>query len=410
MIEPQLIEAVLSSLFDLLRKKVVTTPSNRARFDFLIKGDDDKKIAIEVKGHRLTMKTLHQIKTALAENKDIDEFYLITPEKPSSQKLEAFNNVLKNNNTKVYWQGINEYLQNQNLDIELTDDVRNSLLNLQVAALTSKYDLYSRQHIGSELGYDKLAENLKKSIKDVKQGKITKSDVRFGLRRQFPDSTISKLENDSEKISEALNFGGKHDDAIIILTDIKNFSTLVSAADPEELNDLMSKYYTNSRELVFKYGGVLDKFIGDAVLAIFNYPNKSFESFKNATKFCAELVLMGEALLQEFQKKLDQEIETGTRVGLATGPIYALNIGRDDFEVTFIGDKINFVARLEKNCRLNGILMSNRFYHKLENNDNDFLNSFELEEIKIDPKDAKGQIGVTTAWQVDRNQLEKIIQ
>lgn len=410
MIEPQLIEGVLSSLFDLLRKKVVTTPSNRARFDFLIKGDDDKKIAIEVKGQRLTVKAIHQIEAALDENKDIDEFYLITPEEPSSQELKEFNNAFKNNQIKVYWQGINEFLQNQNLDIELTDDVRNSLLNLQVAALTSKYALYSREHIGSDLGYDKLAENLKQSIQDVKQGKITKADIRFGLRRQFPDSIISKLENDSEKISEALNFGVKFDDAIILLTDIKNFSTLASAADPEELNELMSKYYTNSRELVFKFGGVLDKFIGDAVLAIFNYPTKSPESFKKATKFCAELILMGEALLQEFQKKLDQEIETGTRVGLATGPIYALNIGRDDFEVTFIGDKINFAARLEKNCEINGILMSNRLYYKLDDNDSDFLKSFEPKEIKIDPKDAKGQIGVTTAWQINRKQLEKIIE
>lgn len=410
MIEPQLIEGVLSSLFDLLKKKIVTTPSDRAKFDFLIKGNNDNKIAIEVKGQKITIKNLHQIETALNEYQDIDEFYLITPEKPNTNELEAFKNVFRSSKAKAHWFGINQYLEKQNLNIELTDDIRNSLLNLQIAALTSKYDLYSKEHIGSELGYDKLAENLKQSIHDVKTGKINKSDVRFGLRRQFPDSIISKLENDPEKISESLNFGSKFDDAIVILTDIKNFSTLVSAADPEELNDLMSKYYTNSRELVFRYGGVLDKFIGDAVLAIFNYPTKKPESFKKATKFCAELILMGEALLNDFQKKLDQEIETGTRVGLATGPIYALNIGRDDIELTFIGDKINFVARLEKNCRVNGILMSNRFYYKLDDNDSEFLRSFELEEIKIDPNDAKGQIGITTAWQVDKNQLEIVIK
>lgn len=54
--------------------------------------------------------------------------------------------------------------------------------------------------------------------------------------------------------------------------------------------------------------------------------------------------------------------------------------------------------------------MSNRFYHKLDNYDSEFLKSFELKEVKIDPKDAKGQIGITTAWQVDRNQMEIIIK
>lgn len=410
MIESYLIEEVLSSLFDLLKKKVVTTPSDRAKFDFLIKGEDDKKIAIEVKGQNITLKTIHNIENVISNYKDISEFYLITPEKPESKQLKAFENVFKDSKTKVHWLGINQYLLNQNLDLELTDDIRNSLLNLQVAALTSKYDLYSKSHIGSDLGYDKLAENLKQNIKNVNQGKIDKSDVRFGLRRQFSDKTISKLENDSKKISEFLNFGDKYNDAIIILTDIKNFSTLVSTSNPEELNELMSKYYTNARELIFKYKDVLDKFIGDAVLAIFNYPEKDKVNYKKATQFCAELILMGENLLGDFQKKLDQEIETGTRVGIASGPIYALNIGKEDFEVTFIGDKINFAARLEKNCIVNGILMSNRFYHKLDDSDSEFIKSFKLSEIKIDPKDAKGQTGVTTAWQVEKDQMEIIIE
>lgn len=410
MIESYLIEGVLSSLFDLLKKKVVTSPSDRAKFDFLIKGEDDKKIAIEVKGQNISLKTIHNLKNIISNYEDLSEFYLITPEKPASKELKTFKNVFENSKAKVNWLGINEYLQNQNLDLEFTDDIRNSLLNLQVAALTSKFDLYNQSHIGSDLGYDKLAENLKTNIKNVSQGRIDKSDVRFSLRRQFSDKTISKLENDSSKISKYLNFGGKYDDAIIILTDIKNFSTLVSASDPEELNELMSKYYTNARELVFKYDGVLDKFIGDAVLAIFNYPLNNEANYKKATQFCAELILMGENLLNDFQKKLDQEIETGTRVGIASGAIYALNIGKEDFEVTFIGDKINFAARLEKNCNVNGILMSNRFYHKLDDSNSGFINSFKLSEIKIDPKDAKGQIGITTAWQVEKDQMEIVIR
>lgn len=308
-IEFQLIEGVLSSLFDLLQKKVITSPADRAKFDFLIKGEDGKKTAIEVKGQNITLKTLHNILMTLEENKDIKEFYLITPNTPEPNQLNGFKNVFKTSKAKVHWVSIKQYLENQNLDIDLTDDIRTSLLNLQVAALTSKYKNYEKKHIGSDLGYDKLSENLKQSIQDVKQGKISKTDIRFELRRQFPDSTIYSLENDSDKISKALNFGSKYDDAIIILTDIKNFSTIVSAADPEELNDLMRKYYTNARELVFKYGGVLDKFIGDAVLAIFNYPIKNNDSFKKATKFCAELILMGENLLLDFQKSLTKKLK-----------------------------------------------------------------------------------------------------
>ncbi len=409
MIEAFLIEEVLSSLFDYLKKKVAATPSEKSKFDFIIKDKDGKKVAIEVKGQNFSTRSLHNIVVALQENQDLNDFYLITPDEPNSERLKAFNQIFKDSKVNANWESINKYLESQDLDFKLSDDIRPSLLNLQVAALTSKYESYDKKFIGQNLSDNDLSKNLKQNIKNAKEGKIDKYDVRFGLRRQFPDSAIFNLENDEEKISDALNFGKKYDDAIIILTDIKNFSSLVSVADPEELNELMGKYYTNARELVFEYGGVLDKFIGDAVLCIFNYPVKNDSAFKKATKFCAELILMGENILNEFQKKLDQEIETGTRVGLATGPIYALNIGKDDIEVTFIGDKINFAARLEKNCQVNGILLSNRFYHKLDDADPNFLKSFNLSEVKIDPKDAKGQIGTTTAWQVTKDELKTII-
>lgn len=410
MIEPYLIESVLSSLFDFLKKKVITTPADRAKFDFIIKDDDGKKIAIEVKGQNITLKTLLNIERALLDYKDLDDFYLITPEEPSKEFEKRVKTVFKDLKIVFHWMSINQFIQQQNLGIDLNDDIRNALLNLQVAAVTSKYEDYSKQFIGSHLGTTDLTAHLKKNIQNVKEGKVDRTNILFGLRRQFPYSTIVELEKDPEIISDKLCFGKKYDDAIIILTDIKNFSSLVSVADPEELNDLMSKYYTNARELVFKYGGILDKFIGDAVLVIFNYPFKDPMNFTKATQFCAELILMGENILMEFQRKLDQEIETGTRVGLATGPIYALNIGKEEFEVTFIGDKINFAARLEKNCEVNGILMSNRFYHKLDDSNHDFIYKVGKTEIKIDPKDAKGQVGITTAWQISRDQMDKLIE
>ena len=119
---------------------------------------------------------------------------------------------------------------------------------------------------------------------------------------------------------------------------------------------------------------------------------------------------MGENILNEFQRKLDQKIVTGTRIGIATGPIYALNIGTDEYEVTFIGDKINLTARLEKNCEVNGILISNKFYYKLVDNDSEFLAKLDLEEKEIEPKDAKGQTEPIKAWQIHRTEMEKIIE
>ncbi|AYN00101.1 adenylate/guanylate cyclase domain-containing protein [Chryseobacterium sp. 3008163] len=301
---------------------------------------------------------------------------------------------------------INQFIQIQKLGIDLSKDFKSTLLDLQIAAVTSKFETYGKDFIGNDLA----AEHLKKNFENVKDGTIDKTSILYGFRRQFPYSTIKELEENESKLDQILSFGKKYDDAIIVLTDIKSFSSLVSVSDPDDLNDLMSKYYMNARDLVFKYGGILDKFIGDAVLAIFNYPFKDPNSFSKATKFCAELILMGNNILNEFQRKLDQKIETGTRVGIATGTIYPLNISTEEYEVTFIGDKINLAARLEKNCEVNGILLSNKFYHKLADSDSDLINKIQFEEIVIDPKDAKGQTDPISAWKIENTTVVKIVE
>lgn len=216
----------------------ITYTTDRAKFDFIIKDDDGKKIAIEVKGQNITLKTLLNIERSLLEYQDLDEFYLITPSEPTKGFEQRIKSVFKTHKIVFHWVSINQFIEKQNLGIELNDDIRNALLNLQVAAVTSKYEDYSKKNIGSHLGTTDLTAHLKQNIQNVKEGKVDRANILFGLRRQFPYNTIVELEKEPERISEKLCFGKKFDDAIIILTDIKNFSSLVSVADPEELDDL----------------------------------------------------------------------------------------------------------------------------------------------------------------------------
>jgi len=404
MIETHLIESVLSALFDSLEKKIIVSPSDRAKLDFVIE-EDGKRIGIEVKPQNVKSGILKNLISTLNEFPDLDEFYLITPDEPNEFTITRSQEFFKKSKVKIHWLSINQFIQNQKLDIQLTEDLKSTLIDLQIAAITSKFETYEKNFIGNDLP----SEHLKKNFKNVKDGKIDKSNILYEFRRQFPYSTIKKLEDNQERLEEILSFGKKYDDAIIVLTDIKSFSNLVSVSDPDDLNDLMSKYYTNARDLVFKNGGILDKFIGDAVLAIFNYPFKDPSSFTNALKFCSELILMGNNILNEFQKKLDQKIETGTRIGVSTGTIYPLNISTDEYDVTFIGDKINLAARLEKNSEVNGILLSNRFYHQLSDTNSDLITQVTFEELLIDPKDAKGQMEPITAWKINKTEIEKII-
>jgi adenylate cyclase len=405
-LSPALIEAVLSTVFDYFKKRVVTTPSDRANFDFVLKGDKGEKIAIEVKGQNLNLSSIVRLKDALTKHNDIDEFILITPDKPNNQQLLFFKKHLLPEFPKSKWLSLKEFLKaNYNVDINNSDD----LAQLQIAAITSKIDLYSQDIIGNQVTLKKGQETLKKNLAEAKKGEFKVQNSLISLRRQFPDSLLATLKQENENLLSDLHIGEKYNDAIIVLTDIKNFSSIVKEADPEDLNEAMGKYYTNARDLVFKYNGILDKFIGDAVLAIFNYPKKNLESYINTIKFCSELIQLGDETFQNLLSKMDQAVETGTRVGVSNGPIYTLNIGKGDIEVTFIGDKINFAARLEKNCEINGILVSNRFYNKLTHEFSDLTQQLQIDKKDISPTDAKGQTMTTTAWQIKHNDIQKII-
>ena len=405
-LNPELIESVLSTVFDYFKKRLITTPADRANFDFVLRGDDGKNIAIEVKPQNLKVGQFRNLINSLNHVKDIDEFILITPSSPNKGDLEFFNRFLKSSFENSSWLSLTEFLKkNYNLDIKTKDD----LVQLQIAAITSKIDNYSKEVIGNEIKDEPKKEILLKSLDETKQGESKYSTDFISLRRQFPDSILATLAQDSDKLHQELFIGQKYNDAIIVLTDIKNFSSMVSAADPDDLNEAMSKYYSNARDLVFKYNGILDKFIGDAVLAIFNYPKKGIEAYINTLKFCSELILLGKETFENLLSKMDQSVETGTRVGVSNGPIYTLNIGKGDIEVTFIGDKINFAARLEKNCDINGILISNRFYTKLSVEFNQLTEQLKITEKDLSPADAKGQIMTTQAWQIGFEDIDKII-
>jgi class 3 adenylate cyclase len=160
----------------------------------------------------------------------------------------------------------------------------------------------------------------------------------------------------------------------------------------------MGRYYRLAREAVFRNEGMLDKFIGDAVLAVFGYPLRGPADSKNAILFAQELVDIGKSVLSEWSGGLNAIVESGTRVGIATGEIWPINIGDSDLEVALLGDTINLAARLEKNCARNGYLMDNRTKRKAAAEDSGFVDGLNLVRGEVAPGEAKGQQHPIRTW------------
>jgi len=138
----------------------------------------------------------------------------------------------------------------------------------------------------------------------------------------------------------------------ILFADVTGSTALGEELDPEDLRMLMGRYYEHARRIVSEHGGTLEKFIGDAVMAIFGLPQAHSNDSERAL---ATALTLRDAIAQD--PLLNRRLIL--RLGANTGPVVATSdVSRGDFLVT--GDAVNVAARLEQNAQPNEILVSER--------------------------------------------------
>lgn len=145
---------------------------------------------------------------------------------------------------------------------------------------------------------------------------------------------------------ETVELGGQKKELTILFSDVRNFTTLTESADPTELIALLNEYLAAMTEIIFKYDGIVDKFIGDGILAYWG----AFTPGKNHALLAAQASLEMLERLAELNRRWEGEgrktIAIG--VGLNTGEVIFGNVGSGKkIEFTVIGDPVNLASRLE---------------------------------------------------------------
>jgi adenylate cyclase len=139
--------------------------------------------------------------------------------------------------------------------------------------------------------------------------------------------------------------GGEKRRVAILFSDIRGFTALSERMSPDETASLLNEYFTEMVQVVFEHGGTLDKFIGDAVMALWGAP---FAHGDDAERAVAAAVAMQRVLAElnrAWQRQGRPPLAVG--IGLSLGEVFAGNIGSDRrLEYTVIGDEVNTAARL----------------------------------------------------------------
>ena len=145
---------------------------------------------------------------------------------------------------------------------------------------------------------------------------------------------------------KGVKLGGEEKIITVLFSDIRGFTTLSEKVSAQELVRILNKYFTLMTGEVLKHGGVLDKYIGDAVMAFWGAPLDDSNQADNAFK--ASLGMLER--LKEFNKELEKEegVTIDIGIGLYTGPAVVGNIGSTQrFDYTAMGDTVNVSSRLE---------------------------------------------------------------
>jgi adenylate cyclase len=132
----------------------------------------------------------------------------------------------------------------------------------------------------------------------------------------------------------------------VLFSDIRGFTSMSEKMEPEEVVTFLREYLTEMTEAVFRHGGTVDKYIGDAIMALYNVPFEAADHPAQAVRTALEFQQRLEPLAERFAAKYGGSLRCG--VGINTGDAVVGTIGsRQRLEYTAIGDTINLGSRLE---------------------------------------------------------------
>ena len=145
---------------------------------------------------------------------------------------------------------------------------------------------------------------------------------------------------------EKVHLGGERRDLTILFSDIRGFTSISEASEPEEVVEMLNEYLTRMVEILLRHGGTLDKFIGDAVMGFWNAPANDPDHAHHAVACAVEMIEETARLREWWESEGKAAIRIG--IGINTGDAVAGNIGAEQvFGYTVIGDAVNLASRLE---------------------------------------------------------------
>lgn len=209
---------------------------------------------------------------------------------------------------------------------------------------------------------DKTSEMIKRAM-----GKYVSKDV------------MKRILNNLDKI----NVGGIRTVVTVLFVDIRNFTQISENLSPQDVTTILNEYFSTIEPIIAKYHGIINKYMGDGVLAVFGEPIKDENHALNAIKCGFEMTEKVKILRNKLSAEGKPKIEIG--IGINTGEVFAGNVGTEErLEYTVIGDNVNLASRIEafNSVLKTSFLISQYTYEYVK----DHVESVKLSQVAIKGK------------------------
>ena len=211
-------------------------------------------------------------------------------------------------------------------------------------------------------------------IEDVKRETIWRTN----LSRFLSPNLVNIFADEKNEVV----LGGEKKTVTILFLDIVNFTSLSERLDSKVTVEILNEYFTTMTDIIFKFDGTLDKFIGDALMAIFGAP----KTLKDHAKLAVEAGLLIQKTSHRLfnTKRKEEKTHFQIRVGINTGIATVGNIGSPNrLEYTAIGDIVNTAYRIESFASPGELLVGEETYKLVK----DFFRMERLNPISVKGKD-----------------------
>ena len=188
-----------------------------------------------------------------------------------------------------------------------------------------------------------------------------KQKLRSKFEQYFPPTVVKQMVENPD----ALMTKPTKKEITIMFSDIKSFTTYSSTMTPEEISTTLNEYFEAMTDIVFKYGGTVDKFIGDGLMVFYGAPEPQADHALRCVKAAMEMQLKCRELKAKWEPV--GRLPLRIRIGINTGEVVVGDLGSARrMEYTVLGSDVNLAQRLESNAPVEGIMISESTYRHVK--------------------------------------------